>query len=242
MILPLLLFLLPDDSIAPILKRNFDSFLIATIDGKITSRSWPDAEMPVPIGSLIKPFTALAYAKQFGAPFPKVSCDGSTCWRSSGHGMLDFPHAMAVSCNTYFRRLADPLNPSEFANILNSFGVPATSQVLSRDARMGIGNDFGVAPYALVKAYAMLMQRQDKETIEGLKLAGTIGTGKLWKGRVLVKTGTAACAKDEGDGFAFVAYPAVNPRTLILVRNHRQTGAATAGKLASTLGPLWGIR
>ena len=242
MILALFLFLLPDDSIAPILKRNFDSFLISTGSGQITSRSWLDADMPVPIGSLIKPFTALAYAKQFGSPFPKVNCDGSTCWRSSGHGLLDFPHAMAVSCNTYFRRLADRLNPSEFAVVLDSFGIPATSQMLSRDARIGIGGDLGVAPTALLKAYAMLMQRQDKDIVEGLRFAGTIGTGKHWKGRVLVKTGTASCKKDEGDGFAFVAYPALNPRTLILVRNHRQTGAATAGKLASVLGPLWGIR
>ena len=242
MILALLLFLLPDDSIAPILKRNFDSFLIATADGHITSRSWPDADIPVPIGSLIKPFTSLAYAKQFGSPFPKVNCDGTTCWRSSGHGLLDFPHAMAVSCNTYFRSLADRLNPSDLAVLLDSFGIPAKPAMLTRDARLGIGSDLGIAPSTLLKSYAMLLQRQDKEILEGLRLAGTIGTGKQWKGRVLVKTGTAACAKDEGDGFAFVAYPVVNPRTLILVRNHRQTGAATAVKLASVLGPLWGIR
>ena len=242
MILALLLFLMPDDSIAPILKRNFDSFLIATSTGQITSQSWPDADMPVPIGSLIKPFTSLAYAKQFGTPFSKGNCDGSTCWRSSGHGLLDFPHAMAVSCNTYFRNLADRLNPNELAEVLYSFGIPTTSAMLSRDARIGIGNDLGIAPSALLKAYAMLMQRQDKAILEGLRLAGLIGTGKQWKGRALVKTGTAACTKDEGDGFAFVAYPAINPKTLILVRNHRQTGAATAGKLAGVLGPLWGIR
>ncbi len=242
MILALLLFLLPDDSIAPILKRNFDSFLIATGNGQITSRSWLDAEIPVPIGSLIKPFTSLTYSKQFGVPFPKVNCDGSTCWRSAGHGLLDFPHAMAVSCNAYFRILADSLSPSEFAVLLDSFGIPASSAKLSKDARIGIGSDLLVAPSTLLKAYALLLQRQDKEILEGLRLAGTIGTGKQWKGRVLVKTGTAACTKDEGDGFAFVAYPAVNSRTLILVRNHRQTGAATASKLASVLGPMWGIR
>ena len=236
MILFALLFtVFPDDSIVPILKRNFDSYFV--VSGNAISLS-TDSNIPVAVGSLIKPFTALAYAKQHGPMFPTVQCDSE--------GLLDLPHALALSCNSYFRYLAARINANIFAELLRSYGITASPDTLTPNARIGLGEGLLIPPAVLLKAYATLLARDDdpavKPVLKGLALAATIGTAKPWKGRVLAKTGTAFCPKDEGDGWALVGYPVTHPRTIILVRNHRQTGAATTKKLAEVLGPLFGVR
>ena len=234
-LLALLFTVFPDDSVVPILKRNFDSYFV--LSGNSISQS-SDANVPVAIGSLIKPLTALAYAKQYGPAFPTLPCDGK--------GSLDLPHALAISCNSYFQRLAARIDPKIFAELLRSYGISASPNALTPKARIGLGEGLLIPPAVLLKAYATLLARDDdpavKPVLKGLALAATIGTAKPWKGRVLAKTGTAFCPKDEGDGWALVGYPVTHPRTIILVRNHRQTGAATTKKLAEVLGPLFGVR
>lgn len=234
-LLALLFSVFLDDSIVPILKHNFDSYFV--LSGNSISQS-PDANIPVAIGSLIKPFTALAYAKQYGPAFPMLQCDGK--------GPLDLPHALALSCNSYFQRLAARIDPKSFAELLRSYGIVVSPDALTPNARIGLGESLLIAPAALLKAYAALFDREEDPAVKviwkGFALAATNGTAKSWKGRVLAKTGTAFCPKDEGDGWALVAYPISHPKTIILVRNHRQTGAVTTRKLAQALGPLFGVR
>ena len=67
-----------------------------------------DADVPLPVGSLQKPFVAEAWARAHPGQVPGLGrCDArSHCWRPSGHGVLGLERALALSCNTYFRRLA----------------------------------------------------------------------------------------------------------------------------------------
>ena len=45
---------------------------------QVVKQDWPDAEKPIPVGSLVKPFMALAAR----GPFPEFVCNGAIdrCW------------------------------------------------------------------------------------------------------------------------------------------------------------------
>ena len=62
---------------------------------QIVKQDWPDADRPFPVGSLVKPFTALASS----GPFPEFVCNGAAdrCWLAKGHGSLRFRDALANS-------------------------------------------------------------------------------------------------------------------------------------------------
>src|SRR5215468_7516695 len=66
------------------------NYLIIDVHTRQTlAERWPDADIPVPVGSLVKPFLALAY----GRTFPELECDGKR---------MKFGEALAKSCNGYF--------------------------------------------------------------------------------------------------------------------------------------------
>jgi len=56
-------------------------------------------------------FTALAYGETHDNQFPSHICHGeaSGCWQVQPHGKLDLVSAISVSCNSYFRALAQNL-------------------------------------------------------------------------------------------------------------------------------------
>jgi cell division protein FtsI/penicillin-binding protein 2 len=58
---------------------------------------------PVPVGSLVNPFIALAYAQQHNFPHPTYFCDGTGdgCWLPRGHGQVD----ISAAIESAFRRL-----------------------------------------------------------------------------------------------------------------------------------------
>src|SRR5262249_8118056 len=117
-------------------------------------------DRPRPVGSLQKPFVALAWARSHpGATPPRVRCDRSShCWRLSGHGTVGLARALAVSCNTYFRQLAAEPPPDVLASTLREegFEVPIP---LEPDAAIGLRAPEGFAairPSALLAAYVHL--------------------------------------------------------------------------------------
>src|SRR5882762_1616837 len=59
--------------------------------GTLLSSRWEDPAKPIPLGSLVKPFTALAYGETHDNQFPSHICHGeaSGCWRVQPHGKLD---------------------------------------------------------------------------------------------------------------------------------------------------------
>jgi cell division protein FtsI/penicillin-binding protein 2 len=206
---------------------------------EVIDRQWPDADIAIPVGSLVKPFTALAY----GGDFPEFVCKGaaSGCWLARGHGELGFRDALAQSCNAYFLNLARGVDSSTLAVVSAKFGIPAPGTD-SAETRIGLGKDWRISPIALARAYAELASRQGEprvqEILAGLRLAAQSGTASAIGRGFMAKTGTAPCVaarKHVGDGFTIVLYPAEAPRTALLVRVHGVPGAEAARQAAAIL-------
>jgi cell division protein FtsI/penicillin-binding protein 2 len=227
--MPLLLMLalaasLPDASL---------NYLVVDVRTReIVKQEWPEAGQPIPVGSLVKPFMALAAS----GPFPEFVCKGAVdrCWLAKGHGPMDFSAALANSCNAYFLRLARDVDAHSLAVVAARYGIPAPP-VDTPEARIGLGGDWQISPLALTRAYCELVSRSAEprvaEILAGLKLAAESGTAKAIGRDSLAKTGTAPCVakrKHKGDGFTVVLAPADAPRIAILVRVHGVPGAEAA--------------
>jgi cell division protein FtsI/penicillin-binding protein 2 len=199
---------------------------------QVMKQDWPDADKPIPVGSLVKPFTALAS----NGSFPEFECHGTPdrCWLAKGHGVLQFREALANSCNAYFLKLAAGVDANSLAVVAQKFGIPAPDDE-TPDARIGLGTNWQIAPIALARAYCELTARAAEprvsEILAGLKLAAECGTASAVHRGALAKTGTAPCVaqrKHKGDGFTIVLAPADAPRIAILVRVHGVPGAEAA--------------
>jgi len=111
-------------SAAQILDREFSrleiSFLLLDArTGVMLASRWEEPEKPIPLGSLIKPFTALAYAEAHEFHYPDHVCRGqqSGCWLPRGHGNTDVTSAIANSCNSYFRMLTADMRGEDVAPV-----------------------------------------------------------------------------------------------------------------------------
>jgi cell division protein FtsI/penicillin-binding protein 2 len=206
---------------------------------QILTQDWPDADKPIPVGSLVKPFLALAAS----GPFPTLDCHGSVdhCWLRKGHGRIGFRDALANSCNAYFLQLARDVDAHSLAVVAQKFGIPPPD-LETPEARIGLGRDWRISPLALTLAYCELTSRSAEprlaEILAGLKQASASGTASAIGGNALAKTGTAPCIaqrKHKGDGFTMVLYPAAAPRLAILVRVHGVPGAEAAKSAAIIL-------
>jgi len=218
------------------------SYLALNDKGEVIAQRWAGVERETPIGSLIKPFLAVAYGETH-LSFPKFHCSGKkTCWLPRGHGALEIREAIAYSCNSYFHQLVASAGAGFAASTLDSFALSATD-ASGRDQVpvFEAGRDWKAAPLALTRAYLELSQRASEKAValvlEGMELSAQKGTAKaagiaLQHLPVLAKTGTAACThrkKAPGDGFALLMAPADHPRVVLLVRLHGRPGAIAAG-------------
>lgn len=195
--------------------------------GAITARNWPD-EPPVAIGSLEKPFIALAYAQSHQFEYPRLQCKPGTCWLPRGHGLIGIEEAIAQSCNTYFHLLRRQLPPDSLESTVRRFGL---------------SNPAKATPEALLRAYIELHKRASEPGVApiltGMRRAAAEGTAQQLHHDALAKTGTAPCThtpKAPGDGFAIVLHPASAPRTAIIVRLHGHPGSHAAGVSGQYLG------
>ena len=129
-----------------------------------------------PWGSLIKPFTALAYlASHAATELPQAICppavngrEGEGCWYLPGHGALTFEQALAHSCNRYFHRLAQDIPPEDFLRTLVSFNIVEQEESLSmaslpddqlHKAMTGYGRLPASLPIRMAHAYLVLFNR-----------------------------------------------------------------------------------
>jgi cell division protein FtsI/penicillin-binding protein 2 len=237
-----LLALLVSASIDP--KTGVDYLVVDVRTREVLQQHWPDADAPIPVGSLVKPFTALAYS----GDFPEFVCKGSAngCWLAHGHGRVKFREALAKSCNAYFLNLARGVDSSTLAVVASKFGISAPVTDTAQ-ARIGLGRDWKISPIALARAYSELAARASEprvaEVLAGLRAAAQSGTaGGIGRDvTVLAKTGTATCIAGRGhagDGFTVVLDPADAPRAVLLVRVHGAPGAEaakSAGRVLRTL-------
>ena len=245
-------------SASTLLDRKFNApdlsyLLLDLADGKFIASRWNSPDEAVPIGSLVKPFTAAAYAETHFFRFPHYTCEGrASCWLPRGHGQLGIVGAVAQSCNSYFTQLAAEVTPVLVAKISQQFGLNGPGSNASAEDMAGKNGAWRETPMAVARAYAELLRRRSQpgasEIIAGMAGSAQSGTAQAIFHAVpgipaLAKTGTAPCTHRDhapGDGFVVVAWPADSPRYLLLVRQHGAPGshaAATAGRMLRELEP-----
>jgi hypothetical protein len=230
--------------------------LIDAATQRVIDAQWDDVERPVPIGSLIKPFTALAYAGSHSLVYPVFECRGraDACWLAAGHGHVTLADAVAGSCNAYFRQLAQSTSPEALAAILQRFGMRAEVRTLTEAAMVGFGDAVRFAPRSIVGAYLELVTRAHQPGVapilEGMMASSRRGTGRgvgdaIGPTGALVKTGTAPCSHSKSataDGYAIIIYPADSIRLVLLAQAHGRTGAETAALAGPLLVAAAGLR
>jgi hypothetical protein len=236
-----------EQSAAQTLSRKFSgpgiSFLLLDArTGAVLASRWDNPERPVPLGSLVKPFTALAYGERHAFHYPVHQCRGTAtgCWLPRGHGEVDLTSAIAHSCNSYFRILTANLTASDIAPTASRFGLqPPPSDALS-SALAGLGNRWAISPISMARAYLEILRRRDQPGVQqilaGMAESAEQGTGAevdraLPYPDALAKTGTAPCTHGDhapGDGFTVALFPANQPRILLMVRVHGVPGARAA--------------
>jgi cell division protein FtsI/penicillin-binding protein 2 len=238
-----------------VLKRDFADSRTAYVllDARkdlVLSSMWLDRDTPVPFGSLLKAFVAIAYAADHGS-FPVHTCHGTAdhCWLPRGHGSLGLEQALAHSCNAYFLALARNVSLRAISQTAAEFGLQPPP--LDRpETLIGLDSRWRNSPLQLARAYRKLLaMRKDavpQRIFMGMAMAADDGTGEAIRasdkpGRALIKTGTAKCIHPDhaaGDGFALAMWPAEAPRYVLLVRRHGEPGsraAQLAGHMVETL-------
>jgi cell division protein FtsI/penicillin-binding protein 2 len=183
---------------AAMLNRSFPSsrvgYLVLDLPTKrILAARWPRIERPIPAGSLLKPFVALAFEDLYtgsseartDTSFPTVQCHGRSdgCWRSGGHGLLTLEPALAESCNAYFldlaRTLASDAGMAAMERVIERYGLPAPPELgsasewdagrgVARISRMliGVTPEWRVSPTALALAYASLAENAHRGPVD----------------------------------------------------------------------------
>lgn len=236
-----------DQSIAQVLERGFPGreisyLLLDARTGKVLSSRWEEPGRPVPLGSLVKPFTALAYGEVHGFKYPEYVCRGKAggCWLPRGHGRVGMTQAMGHSCNAYFRVLVGKVRSEDVSAVMRRFGIQGVRGDVPARALVGLGDEWMVPPVEMARAYCELATRLAEpgvlELVRGMALSAESGTGRAVGGALsnpaaLVKTGTAPCVhgrKRAGDGYVMALYPAESPQYALLVRVDGAPGAGAA--------------
>ncbi len=248
-------------SASAILARDFSDsalsyLLLDARTGRPLASRWEHPEQPIPLGSLLKPFTAMAYGATHDYRFPQYECRGGhACWLPTGHGRLDLVHAVAYSCNAYFRSLAAGVDVARTTDEFRRFGLTPPPPGATPDQLIGLDDTWRLSPLQIAHAYLALAARPWGPGIplllEGMADSARFGTGKavgrsVAGANVLVKTGTAVCTHGNapGDGFVLALLPADAPRLLLLVRMHAEPGSRasiTAGRILRHLQDQTGL-
>jgi len=223
---------LPQQSAGMALDRAFPdphvSFLLTdcATNREIGSR-WTHPMNPLPIGSLVKPFTALAYGETHGFRYPTFTCSGLHCWLPQGHGRMEICSAIAHSCNAYFLELARDVEPEAVECVTQRFGLSAPDPGAEAAALIGLGGAWRISPVTITRAYSEMIARSFdpgvRELLAGMALSGLSGTGRGVGRGAYVKTGTAG-----GDGYVIALFPIDAPRFNLLVRVRGVPGAKAA--------------
>lgn len=241
-------------SAAALLQRDFAAptisyLLLEAKSGKVLASRWNDPDRPIPMGSLVKPFAAIAYARTHDR-FPEHTCPGGqACWLPRGHGRLNIERAIALSCNAYFDFLVEDVSAAEAQEVLRNVGIDAPSTGPTPEQMVGLDGSWRIQPIQMARAYLELgrhpLDRGVRQVLAGMAESARTGTGQgvdraLRRGGALTKTGTAPCTHGgaPGDGFVLAMSPADAPSILLLVRVHGVPGsyaAVTAGQMLHDL-------
>src|SRR5262249_30857874 len=152
------------------------SYLLLDEDGRVIAQRWEHPERNVPVGSLVKPFLAVAYG-QTHQTFPRFRCVGKkTCWLARGHGTLQVRDAIALSCTSCFNQLVAGAG-RDLERAFRSFDLHG-----DRGPRETPPSYGPAAPLRLARTYLELTRRSRDPAVlpalEGLALSAQKGTGK----------------------------------------------------------------
>ncbi len=229
---------LEEQTILRTLDAHFaGGYLLVDVESKriIGSRGL-DPATPIAIGSLIKPFTTIAYGETNGFRYPEFTCTGRDCWLPKGHGHIYIGDAIAHSCNAYFLSMANRMNPASVVETLTKLKVTPPSAGVENRTLAGMGSAWKFAPHEIASAYAEIARRWAqpgmREAVAGMREAAKTGTAHQLGTFAMAKTGTAPCDHDAGDGFVIALFPADSLRYALMVRVHNATGARAAAALA----------
>jgi hypothetical protein len=197
---------------------------------------------PLAVGSLQKPFVARAWAQAHPDQIsPRFTCTGGrNCWLKQGHGELGLASALARSCNSYFRQLAELTPRRALAESLGEAGfAPAPA---NPDEAIGLAAPglLRIRPSRLLEAYNELVREPwplgepvRQEVLRGLRDSARGGTATglnawgLW-----AKTGTVPLDETHTVGYALALDGA---EVAMLAQLRPGTGTQAARTLASPL-------
>ena len=188
-------------------------------------------------GSLMKLITAEAALRQ--GVDQHYRCEGhqdwpegrQDCWIPKGHGNLDLPKALALSCNLYFSKLGDRLGWDPLLAVLAEYQL-TPNPTLSRNAEslrkfaIGEAEEFSVTPKTVARFWQQYLKQIEQPKFqairEGLSRAATEGTAKAAAGLglpLLAKTGTAEAVGEsyKTHGWFLGAYPADHPQWAVMI-------------------------
>jgi len=236
-----------DQSVARLLAEHYPSrdlsyILIDANTHRLIACRWDRIAEPVPVGSLVKPFIALAYGQKHNFRYPTYFCHGAAdgCWHRRGHGQVDISTAIAYSCNAYFMNLSSSLKAEDVDLMARRYGLAIGRAPPDTAEMIGLGGAWRMEPQELLRAYLLLTAVPQPagaaELLRGMALCARSGTaeavGRSLHGlAALAKTGTAPCVHEPrapGDGYVLMLYPSDQPRLALLVRVHGVPGARAA--------------
>lgn len=213
-------------------------------------------DRPLPVGSLQKPFVAKAWAAAHpGETPPRVLCDDAAgCWLRAGHGEVGLVRALAVSCNTYFHRLAAATPPAGLAATLTSEGF-AVPQPVTPETAIGLPGPEGlvrIRPSTLLDAYSRLVRTPwpigepiRQQVLAGLREAAQRGGTAAGLGRwgYWAKTGTVGALDGSPLRTSGLALAVDDTGWAILGLLNPGTGREAAAALAGPLSQLrpWSV-
>jgi len=229
-------------------SRDISFLLLDAHTGGVLASRWDHLDTPIPMGSLVKPFTALAYGEEHAFQYPAHTCRGTAtgCWLPLGHGNINLTTAIAYSCNSYFRMLTENLTAADVSPTASRFGLEPPRNGAAGPQLAGLGTRWQISPLRMARAYLELVRRREQpgvnQILDGMAQSALHGTGAevhraFPVSAALVKTGTAACIHFRhaaGDGFTVALVPADEPQVLLMVRVHGVPGsqaAKTAGQM-----------
>jgi cell division protein FtsI/penicillin-binding protein 2 len=224
------------------LQGNPVQWIEKSLENGEESHHWDSLTVSISMGSLLKPFLALAYSATHER-YPAIYCAGSAsgCWHARGHGEQHFVEALANSCNTYFLALTAMIDRAALDSVCLAYGLQAPARSLPAADLIGLGHGWPQSPLNVARAFASLAANAGetgaRTVLAGMARCAKSGTARAVGVSCYAKTGTAPCShlpRASGDGFAVAIYPLDQPRSLVLLQHHNTTGA----NAARDVGPL----
>jgi cell division protein FtsI/penicillin-binding protein 2 len=157
-----------------------------------------------------------------------------TCWLPTGHGSLDLPKALALSCNLYFSQLGTRVGWDPLLKVLAEYSLSPGKNISKTDAtlrKFSIGEDteFTVTPLQVEAFWEKYLRQLDQGKLqaiqEGLQRAALEGTAKGSAAfdppglPILAKTGTAEAVGEpyKTHGWFLGATPTGDPEWALMI-------------------------